>query len=119
MYTSMAIRKETADVPTSDICQTDLTSCIVLKVQHNLRLLKKQEKREEREYGKLYQSGAIVPLMCDTIEAHQPKKDYPLCMIVSTVCMASYGLTEHPIHWIQPKLYKSSIYYQEYRIICQ
>ena len=52
-------------------------------------------------------SDPIPPRLYGTVKAHKPEKNYPLCIVVSTIGTPCYGISKYLIKIIQPTLSKS------------
>ena len=78
-----------------------------MKFQNTLRKLKQEDKFTDTEYKQLYSSDPVPPRMYGVVKAHKPEKNYPMCVVVSTIGTPSYQTSKYLVKIIQPTLNKN------------
>ena len=85
----------------------DPTSRLTNKIQKKLCKLRKENKFTNKTYFELYPSDPIPPRLYGTIKAHNPEKNFPMRVIVSTISTLPYGISTYLVDIIQPTLNKN------------
>ena len=84
----------------------DPTSRLTNKIHKKLCKLRKENEFTNKTYFELYPSDPIPPRLYGTIKAHNPEKNFPLRVIVSTIGTPRYGISKYLVDIIQPTLNK-------------
>ena len=85
----------------------DPTSRLTNKIHKKLCKLRKENKFMNKTYFELYPSDTIPPRLYGTIKAHNPEKNFPMRVIVSTIRTLPYGISTYLVDIIQPTLNKN------------
>ena len=85
----------------------DPTSRLTNKIHKKLCKLRKENKFTNKTYFELYPFDPIPPRLYGTIKAHNPEKNFPLRVIVSTIGTPRYGISKYLVDIIQPTLNKN------------